>query len=75
MLRCRSIDSPMDVNTKLLSDPGELLEDVERYRRLMKKLNYLRVIRPDITFTVSIVSHFLSASRTTHLEAIMRILR
>ena len=53
MLKCRSIDSPMDVNTKLLPDQGELLEDVGRYRRLVRKLNYLTVIRPDITFTVS----------------------
>ena len=36
MLGCRSIDSPMDVNTKLLPDQGKLLEDVERYRRLVK---------------------------------------
>jgi len=75
MLRCRSIDSLMDVNTKLLSDQGELLEDIKRDRRLVKKMNYLRVIRRDIAFTVSIVSEFLLASRTTHLEAVMRILR
>ena len=28
MLGCWSIDSSMDVNTKLISDQGELLEDV-----------------------------------------------
>jgi len=28
MLECRNIDSLMDVNTKLLSDQGEILEDV-----------------------------------------------
>ena len=38
-------------------------------------LNYLTVIRSDITFTVSIVSQFLSTPKTTHLEAVMRILR
>ena len=30
MLGCRSIDFLMDVNTKLLPDQGELLENVER---------------------------------------------
>ena len=39
----------------------------------MGKLNYLTVIRPDIAFIVSIVS--LSSSRTTHLDAVVRILR
>jgi len=61
----------MDVNVKLLPDQRELLEDVGRYRRLVGKLNYLTVTRPDISFAVSVVSQFLSASRTTHLEAIL----
>jgi len=39
------------------------------------KLNYLTVTRPDIAFVVSIVSQFLSASRTTHWEALVWILR
>ena len=74
MLRCMSSDFLMDVNTKLLSNQRELLEDVGRYRRLVAKLNYLTVTRSYITFVVSVVSQFLSTSRTTHLEAVMRIL-
>ena len=35
MLGCRIIDSPMDVNAKLLPDQRELLEDVGRYQRLV----------------------------------------
>jgi len=65
MLKCRSIDSPMDVNTKLLPDQEELLEDAKRYKRLVGKLNYLTVIRPNITFAVNVVSQFLLALRTT----------
>ena len=49
MLKCRSIDSPMDVNTKLLPDQEELLEDAKRYKRLVGKLNYLTVMRPSST--------------------------
>ncbi|XP_020245333.1 uncharacterized protein LOC109823458 [Asparagus officinalis] len=75
MLGYRSSDSPMDVNSKLLSDQGKLLKDVGQYKRLVGKLNYLTVTRPDITFTVSVVSQFFSAPRTTHLNAVMRILR
>jgi len=75
MLGCRIIGSLMDVNTKLLADQRKLLENVRRYKRLVGKLNYLTVIRSDITFAVSVVSQFLSALRTTHLEAVMRFLR
>jgi len=46
MLKYRSIDSPLDVNTNMLSDQGELLENAGRYMRLVKKLNYMTVIRP-----------------------------
>jgi len=75
MLKYRSIDSLIDMNTKLLPDHGELIEDVRRYRRLVWKLNHMSVTRPDITFIISAVSQFFSAPKTAHLEAIMRILR
>jgi len=35
MLGCKSIDSSINVNTKLLSDQGKLLEDVRRYMSLV----------------------------------------
>jgi len=75
MLGCMSIDSLMDMNMKLLRGQGELLKDVRRYMRLAGKLNYLMMIKLDITFTHNIVSQFLSALKNTHLEAIMRVLR
>jgi len=65
----------MDVNSKLLTNRGELLEDPGTYRRLVEKLNYLTMTRSGTIFVVSIVSQFLSASRTIYLEAVMRILR
>jgi len=59
MLGCRSIDSLIDMNTKLLPDQGELSDDAERYRRSVKKLNYLSMTRPHITFAFSVVSQIL----------------
>ena len=64
--------SPMDGNTKLLSDQEELLENAGRYMKLVGKLNYLTVSRSD---TVSVMSQFLPVPRTTHWQAVMRILR
>ncbi|KAF3657437.1 hypothetical protein T459_12190 [Capsicum annuum] len=45
---CRPIDSAFPRSGEPLSDPG-------RYRRLVRKLNNLTVIRPDITVDVSVV--------------------
>ena len=59
MLDCKPVDTPMDPNVKLVPGHGESLGDPGRYRRLVGKLNYLTITRPDISFPVSVVSQFL----------------
>ena len=44
-----------------LTKEGELFEDPERYRRLVKKLNYLTVTRLDIAHSVNVVSQYMSS--------------
>nr|KYP70981.1 Retrovirus-related Pol polyprotein from transposon TNT 1-94 [Cajanus cajan] len=75
MVDCRPSDTPMDPNIKLLPGQGEPLDDPERYRRLVGRLNYLTVTRPDIAFPVSVVSQFINDPRDSHWTAAMRILR
>ena len=45
------------------------------YRRLVGSLVYLTVTRSDISYAVHQVSQYLSASRSTHYAAVLRILR
>ena len=52
---------------------GELCKDPERYRRLVGKLNYLMVTRPDIA-SVSVVSQFMSSSTVDHWAIVEQIL-
>ena len=56
MLDYKPVDTPMDSNVKLVLGQGEPLRDPKRYRRLVGRLNYLTITRPDISFPVSIVS-------------------
>nr|KYP44169.1 hypothetical protein KK1_034332 [Cajanus cajan] len=66
MVDCRPGDTPMDPNVKLLLGQGEPLDDLERYHRLVGRLNYLIVTRADIAFLVSVVSQFINDPRDSH---------
>ncbi|KAL9253581.1 Retrovirus-related Pol polyprotein from transposon RE1-like protein [Drosera capensis] len=75
LLGCKPADSPMIPEIKLMPECGEPLHNPERYQRLIGNLNYLTVTRPNIAYPVSVVSQFMSAPRTTHWHAAVRILR
>jgi hypothetical protein len=74
-LGAKPANTPMEPNKKLYLEEDELLKDIGQYQRLVSKLIYLIVTRPDISFAVSLVSQFMHAPRITHLEAMDRILR
>ena len=52
----------------------ELFEDLERYRRLVGKLNYLIVTRLDIAYFVSVVSQYMSSPIVDHRASVEQIL-
>lgn len=74
LLGAAPIDTPMDRGLKL-SDKGEPLKDPERYRRLVRRLIYLIVSRPDIMYSVHILSRFMHQPRKDHWEAALRVVR
>ena len=75
MSDCGPIDSPMDSNQKLLPNQGEPYSDPERYRRLVGKVIYLTITRPDISFAVGVVSQFMQSPHNDHWDAVIPILR
>uniref|UniRef100_A0A2N9J940 Integrase catalytic domain-containing protein n=1 Tax=Fagus sylvatica TaxID=28930 RepID=A0A2N9J940_FAGSY len=75
MLGCRPASTPMDPNLKLSVESGELISNPSMYQRLVGRLIYLTNTRPDLTFAVSVVSQFMHAPRTSHLDAVYHILR
>ena len=45
---------------------GDLFEDLERYKRLVEKLNYLTVTRPDIGYSVSVLNQYMLSTTISH---------
>lgn len=66
---------PMDPRVQLSGTDGDLLPDITQYRRIVGRLLYLILSRPDITFVVHKLSQFLAQPRVPHLQAIHHLLR
>ena len=74
MMGCKPASSPMEQNVDWWDNATALLEDAGLYRRLVGKLIFLTVTRPDISYAVSVLSQFMQAPRSIHLEGVYRIL-
>ena len=74
MLGAAPIDTPMERGLKL-SGKGDLLKDPSHYRRLVGRLIYLTVSRPDITYSVHVLSRFMHQPCKLHMEAALRVVR
>ncbi|CAM8930983.1 unnamed protein product [Rhodiola kirilowii] len=75
LLACKPCSTPMDIKGKLALSTADKISDPTQYRKLVGKLVYLNVTRPDIAFAVHTLSQFLASPTTDHLQAAQRVLR
>ncbi|XP_043725812.1 uncharacterized mitochondrial protein AtMg00810-like [Telopea speciosissima] len=71
----RPSDTPMEQNLKLTDTGGSLLSNMSSYRRLVGRLIYLTVTRPNIAYTVNTLSQFMHQPHQPHLDAVHRLLQ
>ena len=67
--------TPLDYANRLHQDNSSPFSDVAAYRRLIGRLLYLTITRPDVAFATQQLSQFLAQPTTTHYKAAMRVLR
>jgi hypothetical protein len=75
LLAAKPVTFPMDANLKLSKDQGTPLSDPTSYRRLVGRLLYLTITRPDIAYATQVLSQFMDSPRQPHLDAAYRILK
>ncbi|GKB69905.1 cysteine-rich receptor-like protein kinase 8 [Tanacetum coccineum] len=66
---------PMDPNLNLQAEMGTPLQDLEVYKRYIGKLIYLTITRPDICYTVQLLSQFMQSPISVHMQAVKHLLR
>ena len=65
----------MDPNVKLSQDERELHDDPTPYGRMIGKLLYLTITRPDLSYAINRLSQFLDKPRLPHLQAVHRVIQ
>jgi hypothetical protein len=67
-------ETPMELNVHLVATDGEPLEDPTHYHHIVGSLVYLGVTRPDISYSVHILSQFVSTPTQIHYSHLLRVL-
>lgn len=65
----------MNTHEKLLTGAGDPLPHPEIYQKIIGKLIYLTLTRPDIVYTVHVLSLFMHSPKNVRLQAAKRVLR
>lgn len=75
MLSCKPLSFPLEPNHKLALDSSAPCSDPTQYRRLVGRLIYLTITRPEITYSVHVLSQFMKEPLQGHWDAAMHVLR
>ncbi|XP_069155783.1 uncharacterized mitochondrial protein AtMg00810-like [Solanum lycopersicum] len=80
----KPIATPVETNVKLTtmvfdkhvgSSSDSLLSDIGAYQRLVGRLIYLTITRPDLSYAVQSLSQFMNAPKRYHMDAAVRVVR
>nr|XP_043616440.1 uncharacterized mitochondrial protein AtMg00810-like [Erigeron canadensis] len=78
LLGAKPMKTPMDMNLVIfdrLDNTDPFIENITLYQKIIGKLIYLTISRPDISYSVQCLSQYMHAPKVSHLKLAFRILR
>ncbi|KAJ9537718.1 hypothetical protein OSB04_030451 [Centaurea solstitialis] len=75
MLDCNDAKIPMEPGLKLTKVTEERPVDTTEYRSIIGCLRYLLHTRPDLSYSVGLLSRFMQEPQEQHMKAIKQVLR
>ncbi|GJX46557.1 hypothetical protein Tco_0271747 [Tanacetum coccineum] len=75
MIDCNETLIPMDPGTRLTKITEGTMVNSTEYRSLIGCLRYLLHTRPDLSYSVGLLSRFMQEPREQHMKAIRQVLR
>lgn len=74
MATCNPTHIPMEMNSKFSKAPDERSVDEKEYRRSIGCLRYLLHTRPDLSFSVGLLSRYMQEPKESHAAALKQVL-
>ncbi|GJW76657.1 retrovirus-related pol polyprotein from transposon TNT 1-94 [Tanacetum coccineum] len=75
MQGCKTVATPMNISEKLMTEDDTELTDAKVYRSLVGRLLYVTHSRPDVAYSVGVLSRFMHRPTMHHFGAARRVLR
>lgn len=75
MENCHLILTPTIVKSSTLSDDLQLYHDAKIYRQIVGALQYLTIIRPDLSYTINKLCQHMHLPLNSHFHSLKRVLR
>uniref|UniRef100_A0A3Q7G9E8 Integrase catalytic domain-containing protein n=1 Tax=Solanum lycopersicum TaxID=4081 RepID=A0A3Q7G9E8_SOLLC len=72
---CKPVVTPLPPGHGLATSTSVPIHDPGKYRRLVGRLIYMTITRPDLAYSVHLLSQFMHEPKVDHLNAAMRVLR
>ena len=75
LTECKPVSTPLNRNLQIDVDSGTAVVHPTKYCQLIGNLIYLTITRPDLNYSVGLLSQFMQNPRNLHLDCAKRILR